>query len=245
VQLNATVNPSETPRTPVWGRQGSCARVAFTWTVAGGIACGGILVGTLTLTGAVPSGFQLLAAPVLFLVGVFLGLVHGIILGTVGRPPGITRGGAIGRGLVGGLAALPAVLAGWVVTAGISLTAALVEEFTVRIFVMAAIAWIIGLAFCTWAGLEGLSALRRAVERWPESRAGSILTAAILVVSTVVLLRYPPDIILDSGLRLNGVGAFALACAVTLWLGLPLVIVVLRYTHTLFLPHSSGGEVGT
>ncbi len=245
VRPNTTVNAAEAPKVSLWGLQGSCARVAFTWTVAGGIAGGGVLVGILTLTGAVASGFQLLAAPVLFLVGVALGLVHGCILGIVGRPVGVARGGALGRCLLGSVVALPAVLAGWVVTAGISLSAALVEEFSFRILFLTGVAWIFGLAFCTWAGLEGLTALRRAVERWPESKAGSILTGVILVISTVVLVRYPPDIILESGLRLNGVGAFVLACALTLWLGLPLVIVVLHYTHTLFLPHSSGGEVGT
>jgi len=240
----ATTNASEAPRAPLWGHRGSCARVAFTWTVAGGIAGGGVLVGVLTLSGAVSSGFQLLAAPVLFLVGVVLGIAHALVLGTVGRPVGVTRGGAIGRCLLGSLCSVPAILAGWVVTAGISLTAALVEDFSVSVLFLSGVAWIFGVAFCAWAGLEGLTAARRAVERWPESRAGTVLTAGILVVSTAVLVRYPPEL-LDSGLRLNGVGAFVVACAITLWFGLPLVVILLRYTHTLFLPHSSGGEVGS
>jgi hypothetical protein len=240
----APIESNDAPAVPLWGHRGSCARVAFTWTVSGGIAWGGILVGVLTLSGAVSSGFQLLAAPVLFLVGLVMGLGHALVLGTVGRPVGVTRGGAIGRCLLGGLFALPAILAAWVVTAGISLTAALVEDFSLTVLFLSGVAWIFGLAICTWGGLEGLTAVRRATARWPESRAGTVLTALILVVSTAVLVRYPPQLF-DSGLRLNGVGAFVLACAITLWVGLPLVVVVLRYTHTLFLPHSSGGEVGS
>jgi putative membrane protein len=69
MRLFATNDAAAAKPAPLWGLRGSCARVAFTWTVSGGIAWGGIVVGVLTVFGAVSSGFQLLAAPVLFLMG--------------------------------------------------------------------------------------------------------------------------------------------------------------------------------
>src|SRR3972149_4533538 len=76
------------------GPEGACARVVVSWTVGGGIGFGGVLVGSLTVAGLVAPGLQLLAAPVLFLLGAFLGGVHGALLAVVGRPRTLGRGGA-------------------------------------------------------------------------------------------------------------------------------------------------------
>ena len=51
------------------GPEGACARVVVSWTVGGGVAFGGVVVGVLTVSGLVSPGFHLLAAPVLFLLG--------------------------------------------------------------------------------------------------------------------------------------------------------------------------------
>ena len=229
---------------PLLGPAGSCARVTLSWTVAGGIAGGGIVVSLLTLAGLVSPGAQLLAAPILFLLGTALGFVHGCSLATVGRPVGLTRGGALRRCLLGGLIAIPAVAFGWIVTAGVSLTAAIVQEFRMSLLVLAAGGWAFGLAFCGWAAVEGVIAVRRAVERWPESRAGSVLAIGLLAALSAVFLRYPPQIV-GTGLRVNGLGAVALAAAATLWIGFPVLTLVLHLTQSRLMPHSSGGEVGT
>lgn len=229
---------------PLMGSVGSCARVTLSWTVAGGIAGGGIVVSLLTLAGSVSPGFQLLAAPILFLIGTALGFMHGAGLATVGRPVGLTRGGAIRRCLLGGLMAIPAVAIGWIVTAGISLTAAIVHEYRASLLVLSLGGWIFGLALCGWAVYEGVIAVRRAVERWPESRAGSVLAVGLLVVLSALFVRYPPQIV-GTGLRVNGLGAVALAAGATLWIGFPLLILVLHLTQSRLMPHSGGGEVGT
>lgn len=227
------------------GQDGACARVVVSWTVGGGIAFGGVVVGALTVTRLVSPGFHLLAAPVLFLLGALLGGVHGALLAVVGRPCTLGRGGATKRALGAAVVAVLALFPAWVVTAGISLSAALVKEWHVTWALLSLGGWLIGLSVCAWAAREGWCALRRAYARWPESRAGSVLTGVILVGACVASLRMEPEL-WGTGLKLNGVGALILALALTLWVGFPLVWVALRLVHGHLLPpHASGGEAGT
>jgi len=227
------------------GQDGSCARVVVSWTVGGAIALGGVLVGSLTVAGLVAPGLQLLAAPVLFLLGAFLGGVHGSILAVVGRPRPLGRGDAVRRVLWGILVSVPALLPAWIVTACISLSAALVTEWHLSWGILSLGGWLIGLSVCAWGSREGWLALRRAYARWPESRAGSVLTAVILVAACTASLRMQPEL-LGTGLKLNGVGALILALAATLWVGFPLVWLTLRLVHDHRLPpHVGGGEAGT
>lgn len=212
------------------GPEGSCGRVMLSWVAAGGIACGGVLIGSLTIAGYVSPGLQLLAAPVLFLVGSFLGAVHGAILAFAGRPDTLSRGAAIRRIFLAGLASIPVMGATWVITAGISLTAALVREWRPTWGFLALGGWVFGLSLCLWAAVEGWRALRCAYARWPEGRLCTTLTTAILIVASLFLVRARPGV-WGTDLRLNGVGAFALAVAVTLWIGFPLVWTVLRVAH--------------
>lgn len=221
------------------GAPGSSLRVVLTWTPAGGIACGGVVVGVLTVSGAVSPGFQLLAAPVLFAFGAALGFAHGCVLGVVGRPDCMGCGKALRRSAVGGLLALPLVAAAWVVTAGMSLTAALVRDFRPGVFVLSGGAWLLGLALCGWAGMEGVVAVQRALRRWPQRRLGSTLTGAALVVVAGLFLRYPPQLV-GTDLRLTGLGALVLAAVVTLWIVLPLVVLVLHVAHDRLMPDSGG-----
>jgi hypothetical protein len=223
----------------MFGPAGSCVRVTLTWTVAGGIACGGVLVGTLTLSGAVSLGFQLLAAPVLFTLGAALGFAHGCVLAVIGRPLSVSRRRALLRGLGGGALALPLVAAGWVVTAGMSLTAALLDEFRWATLLLCAGAWCFGLALCVWAGVEGVRALQRALERWPERRLGSMITGSILVLVSGLLVSHPPELA-GTSVRVTGFGAFALAAVITLWVALPLVVLVLRLASARSLFHPGG-----
>ncbi len=212
---------------PVLGSWGACARVTLSWTIAGGVAGGGILVSGLTLTDIVTPGLQLLAAPVLFLVGAALGLAHGCALAVIGRPDRLTRISALRRCVVGGVLAVPALALAWVVTAGISLTAALVHEFRPSVLPLAVGAWIFGLTLCVWAGREGLVALRRAVRRWPESRVGSLLSFGLMIALSAILVADPP-VLLGTGLRVNSFGALLLAVAVTLWVGFPILVLLLH-----------------
>lgn len=216
----------------------------FSWVMAGGVAGGGILVGALTIGGYVAPGLQLLAAPVLFLVGSFLGATHGAILAVVGRAEHATCADATRCALYAGLLALPALGAGWILTSAIAVTAALTKEWRLSWACVAGLGWVIGLVLCGWAAREGWHALRRALARWPQNRVGSILVTSILVVLSIVSLQAEPEII-GTGLRLNGVGAVVVAVMVTLWVGVPLVWLVLRVAGSWISPHGGGGEAGT
>lgn len=226
------------------GPEGVCGRLILSWGVAGGVVAGGVLVGGLVVAGLVSPGFQLLVAPVLFLVGAVLGLVHGGVLAVVGRPPGLGRGRAIGRSLTAALVSIPLILPAYIVTAGVSLTAALVTEWHAGLFVLVALAWSVALALCAWAAREGWAALRRAYARWPESRAGSVMVTLLGVAATGFFLKYPPEL-LGTDLRVNGIGAVVLAVALTVWIGVPLVVTALRFVPERIVPHAPGGEVGS
>jgi len=226
------------------GPEGSCGRVVVSWTVAGGVAGGGILVGSLTIAGYVSPGLQLLAAPVLFLLGSFLGAVHGTVLAVAGRPESLGTGRAVKRACLGVLVAVPLLLPAWVVTAGISLTAALVGEWRFTWGMLSLGGWAFGLALCAWAAREGWTLLRCAFARWAEGRLGVTLVVLILVVASLVLVRARPGI-WGTDLRLNGVGAVILAAALTVWVGLPLVWAVLHVAHEGRPPHAGGREAGT
>lgn len=239
VEFERDAQPEGSPLRSLFGPAGSCVRVTLTWTVAGGIACGGVLVGALTLSGAVSSGFQLLAAPVLFTVGAFLGFMHGCVLAVFGRPPSVSRRRALLRGVGGGTIALPLVGAGWVVTAGMSLTAALLDEFRWSTLFLCVGAWCFGVACCVWAGVEGVRALQRALGRWPERRLGSVITGSILVLVSGLFVTHPPQLA-GTSVRLTGLGAFALAAAITLWVALPLVVLVLRLASARSFLHPGG-----
>jgi hypothetical protein len=227
------------------GARGRCVRLVLSWTVAGGVAGGGILVGALTIAGVLEPGVQLLAAPVLFIAGAVLGLLHGGALALVGRPSCLTRRGAFGQALIAGAISVPLLALGWVVTASISLTAALMTEMRASWLVFAAGGWAIGLVLCGWAAVEGLGALRIAFGRWPQGRAGSVLLTTILG-ATIALFAHVHPPILGTGLRLNGLGAIALALATTVWVALPAVWLGLHMLHPHHLrPHIRGGEAGS
>lgn len=154
----------------VSGSRGDCVRLVLSWTVAGGVAGGGILVGVLTIFGVLDPGVQLLVGDVLFLAGAAIGLFHGSLLAYVGRPVCLSRGAALRHVLLATVLAVPVLAIGWLVTASISLTAALRVQMHVSWLVFGVGGWFLGLGLCAWAALEGWRALKTAVRRWREGR---------------------------------------------------------------------------
>lgn len=212
-------------------REGTCARLVVAWTIAGGIAGGGVLIGMLALTGVVQPGVHLFAAQAVFLVGALWGLFHALVLGALGRPEGMSFGRLSLHSFAGLLLAVPALVAGWIVTAGMTLSAALLTSWKLSWLVVAVGSWIAGLAWCVWAGMEGLPALGRAwrrVARWVGPR--SIPVLVTIGVLGGIFLWPPPGAIevkpwlTPAGVVFTGVGA-------ALWIGLPL----LRLVHSLGL----------
>lgn len=226
---------------------GACVRLVLSWTLAGGVAGGGIVVGALTITGVVEPGLELLVAPVLFVVGAVLGFLHGAALAVIGRPACLTRRTALRHAAVALLLAIPLLGVGWLVTECIALTAALMTRMRLPWLVLAVAGWIVGLALCAWAAREGWRAVRAAVARWPEGRMGrigSVVLTLTLAATTLLFVRTRPAI-LGTGMRVNSLGAVGLAVAATFWVALPTVWAALHLINPDPLrPHMRGGEAG-
>lgn len=225
---------------PIWreafrGEAASCVRVVVSWTISGGVAAGGLLLG-LTALGSPEEAQELLPlAPVLFILGAAAGLVHGAILAYVGRPDGVGRRAALARIGVSVPLSLIALLVAWVAAAWISLTSAVLTLQVWRTIFVAALGWIAGAAICCWAAVEGWHALERAFARWPESRPGALLISGALAILALTFVLYRPPLG-HSGLHFTGFGALLLAFVATLWIATPVVVVLLHFIHKWFAP---------
>lgn len=206
------------------------------------------MVGALTIGGVVSPGLQLLAAPVLFVVGAALGLLHGAALSLIGRPACLTRGTALRHAALATLLSIPLLGIGWLVTASISLTAALTTQIRASWLFFAVGGWIFGLALCSWAAWEGWRAVKAAARRWPAGRWGRLGSAVLtltLAATTVLFVHLRPPIV-GTDTRVNELGAVALAVVATLWVALPTVWAALHFLHQDQLrPHIRGGEAGS
>jgi hypothetical protein len=196
------------------------------------------------VAGVVSPGLHLLAAPVLFLLGSILGAVHGGLLAVAGRPGGLSRTSALTRAAIAALIAVPLLGITWIITASIALSAALVTEWRISWAIIAAAGWLLGLLLCGWAAVEGWRAARRALSRWPAGRVASVIAAVLLAPVAALSVRVRPQI-WGTDLRLNGVGAVALAFALMLWVGFPVICTILHLAQGRLTPHhSGGGEAG-
>lgn len=217
---------------------GACGRLMLSLTMAGGIGGGGVLIGVLALTGVVQPGVQLFAAEALFVVGAFVGFVHAAALGIVGRPESLTVGGASWRVALAGLACVPALVFAWVITAGMTLSAALLTAWSFPWLVAALVSWAAGLGICGWAAMEGSSAARRALARWAPDF-GTVSTVAVLAVGILggMLFWRPPEA-LGFDLRFAPFVAVVVGIGVACSFGMPLVCTL----HAIKRRMATGGD---
>jgi hypothetical protein len=209
--------------------------------MAGGVVGGGIAVSALTVVGIVSPGAQLLATPVLFLLGAALGVLHGLMLAMAGRPHCVTFRAAVKFSLVAGLCCIPALAAAWLVTAGISLTAALIMEWRPSYAAVAGVGWMGGVALCAWAAVEGWPAVRRAYSRWSQGRIASVVMVVVAGGLATVLLR-PWTGTWRTGLRLNSLGTVLLIVGAA-WMVFYMALAV-RFAFGRFLPGVGRGRAG-
>ena len=224
---------SRTVREAFVGQAARSARVVISWTAAGGITAGGLLIGVAALGSPEMARGLLPLAPVLFLIGAAGGLVHGSILAYLGRPPAVGTAATIGAIGSGVLLSIPALAVAWVATAWISLTSAVVALHVWTTTFVALAGWIVGVAACCWAAVEGWEAFCTAFSRWPESRPGALLLVVVGALFAVLFVRYHPAIWLTD-FRVTGVGALILALVATVWIALPIIVVLLHYLHRHF-----------
>lgn len=223
-------------------------RVAVLSAMAGGVGLGGVLVGAMTLTGRL-SGFGIFeTSTALFVMGAFLGIVHGLVLGYFGRPAGVTTRQAGSDLLRAILYAIPGLAVAWLASVWVAMT--IVAAYTGRAGAMAgaAVGWVGAGIILGVAAIHAWRALRNAYARWPERRAGTVLSAASFVALLLTFLADRPEI-WGLRLRLTETGAVLLAAALAVWVAGPAVTLALRLARS--VPFSKplaglrGGRVTT
>ncbi len=212
------------------------AAVAISWSLAGGMLLGGATVVALILTNRMSGHLLLMASATLFAIGAVLGMVHGVILGVLGRPEGTTPRQAWSAMVHGLLYLVPALLLGWLIAGWVAAMPIALGGGHVVAAVISAFAWIGMILTVYFAGSTGLHALTLAYRRWPDRVPGTVLVGATLAALLIAFAIEPPTLWF-SDVRLTMPGAVALAFAATFWFYGPIITVslsVLRKVLPLF-----------
>jgi hypothetical protein len=207
-------------------RLGWSALVAAVWAAAGGAAAGA-LVAALLLAGRLHPDGSASITLLLATIGSMLGVVHGAVLGYLGRHAGEDlRLGLIDRIFalfVAAAALLASVgLALWIVMSAVLLRSGLLWGWLA--FLAGATAVV---AIAVWATVLGWLSLERAYLEWPQHRLGaSLLAGSFLVLCTVFLLLQPS--VPGTSLQLRATGWIIVAALATIWVATPVVVLTLR-----------------
>jgi len=137
----------------------------LSWTLAGGICGGGLLIGALTMFDSGSAGLHLLLAPVLFILGTILGSAHALVLSVAGRPADVPRRDALRSALFVLALSLPLIPVSWLVSSSIAVATALRTEMRASWLAVVAGGTAIGLAVCGWACVEAGRVVRSARRR--------------------------------------------------------------------------------
>lgn len=227
MNATTTLDHEATAPRPILKSIGLPGRVAVTWTMAGGVVLGGVLVAAMTLAGRLSGHGLFVTATGLFLIGSLLGALHGAVLGYLGRPAGMDRREAlhcVGRA---GMYAVPGSALAWLLTIWVAMTLVAAMTDGLGATVLVAVAWMGSAAVLAWAAVSGTRALVNAYARWPQRNLGTVVVAASFGALLIAFLADRPMMWLLR-MRVTEVGAVLLAAAVTLWVVGPLVTVALR-----------------
>ena len=212
------------------------AAVAISWSLAGGMLLGGAVVVAMILTDRLSGHLLLMASATMFAIGAVLGMVHGVILGIVGRPEGTTPRQDWSAMVHGLLYLVPALLLGWLIAGWVAAMPIALNGGHVVAAVISAFAWVGMLLTVYFAGSTGLHALTLAYRRWPDRLPGTVMVGATLAALIVAFAVEPPTIWFTD-IRLTMPGAILLALAATFWFYGPIITVslsVLRKALPLF-----------
>jgi len=232
--MNATEALSTVDRDPntLSRGVGLPGRVAVSFTMAGGLLLGGVLVAIQTLSGRLSGHGLFMTASGLFVVGALLGLAHGVTLGFLGRPRDQGRREtlhALGRGV---LYAIPGAAVAWLLTVWVALTFMAVLTGRLGAQILVGFAWVGAVMVLGWAAVTAVRALRLAYLRWPDRVMGTTLVAGAFAALLVSFLADRPELWLIR-FRVTEVGAVLLASFATIWIVGPAVTVALRLIREL------------
>jgi hypothetical protein len=220
---------------PTLGRP---AHVAAAWAAAGGSAAGVLLAALLLLGRLHPDG-SVFFAVVLAVTGSVLGLVHGAILGYLGRGE---AGGPV-RGLLdrgyGAVTIVMALLGSWALAIWLVMSAVLLRSGSVWGWPALLAGGAAAAAAAGWATLVGWRSLEAAYTAWPDHRIGSGLAGGSFLVLCLALFGVRPAIP-GTSLELPLVAWVLIAAIATIWIAMPAIVVALRAARR--RPAASGGE---
>jgi hypothetical protein len=208
-----------------WYRPGEVALLTVSWSLAGGLA-GGLLIVFLMTAGRLhpdPLPAILMAA-----LGSVLGAVHGAVLARLGRSEvaQVSRD----RWLITLSFAVVACIAAVIGSGWLALSAATARAGSTVGWVMFATGGILSLGTFVWATVLGWRALEHAYARWPDHSLGSWLTVGVFLVLTGTFLVLRPAFP-GTGLSVSPMGGLFLAAVATLWVALPAIIIALSFAH--------------
>lgn len=223
-----TINRTDRPLgTDVPRGIGLPGRVAVTWATAGGLLLGGFLVAGMTLSGRLSGSGLFFTSSGLFVIGVALGLLHGGVLGFLGRTGTMTVGEAGGALARSALYTIPAVAVAWLATVWIAMTVVALYMGRALPLFGVAVSWGVGLALLGSAGIYGWRALRNAFAEWPERRIGTATVGMTFAALLTLFLADRPEL-WGLPFRVTEIGAVLLAGALSIWVAGPAVTVALR-----------------
>ncbi len=199
-------------------------------TLAGAVGMGGFLVAIMTLMEKLSGGGLMLSSTGFFLIGSFIGGLHGLVLGYIGREPGSDKRRTLISEARSLLYAMPALAVAWPFTTWIAMT--IMSRYTGQTepIVLSALSWAAGILLLLWAASVTWRAARNAYARWPERETGRILVPLTFVALGAILLNGNPEL-WGTQLRLTPVGAVLIAAAASLWIVGPMLTLGLRSAH--------------
>ncbi len=198
------------------------AAVTISWSLAGGMLLGGAAVVLMLITQRLSGHLMLTASATLFALGALAGLVHGVALGILGRPDGMTVRQAGSAMLHGLLYLIPSLLLGWLVAGWVAAMPMALSGKHVIATAISALAWVAMVVTVYFAGSVGLRAAQLAYRRWPHRAVGTVLVGATFVALVVSFLIQPPTLWLTHT-RLTTEGAMLLAVLATVWFYGPII----------------------
>jgi len=222
----ATIHSAEPRGTALPRTIGIHGRTLVLFGMGGGVALGGVLVAAMTMSGRLSGHALFMNATVLFVAGAVLGLLHGAVLGYLGRPFGTSPRAALRDLALAGLYAVPGLAIAWLAAVWVAMT--LIAGYTGRIGarIGSGLGWIASATILASAGVHAWRALRNAYARWQERQVGTLVVAGSFAALLVTFLADRPEI-WGTHVRFTETGAVLLAAALAVWVAGPLVTVAL------------------
>jgi hypothetical protein len=228
--MNAGNPPLETGMAVAPVRVGFVGRLLLAWTMAGGVVFGGFMSALMALMDPGRSTVDATAGLSLFAFGMVAGWAHGAMLAWFGRPRTTRAEECLFRLAHGVMLAVPGAFVAAVLSLSIASGPAAWQAGRAVYWLGSAASSLIALGICAWASVLGVRALRNALHRWPERRPGLVIAflSGLLLVVLFVLRR--PEI-WWTDIRVTSLGAVLLAVGVTIWVAVPLEVLVLHWVY--------------